>query len=180
MFLFSIACVLCVVTFVIVNRQCTSSAPKGSVVMIESPYSGDIDRNVRYLQLAMADAMLNHNECPYASHIGMTMHARASKYYCSDYDEKWNLLTREQAIRLSHNIRHRCDFTVFYVDRGWSTGMKAALEYCTKNQLPYEIRSIDTYHLSKTSKQTRGKGYPPEFVNSVVLDGVYELFFMDA
>lgn len=71
-----------------------------SLVMVESPYSGDIDRNVRYLQIALADAEINHNECPYASHAYMTQHPRCKNYFVSDYDAKWDILTREQAISM--------------------------------------------------------------------------------
>ena len=44
------------------------------IIMIESPYSGDIDRNIRYLDIAIADATINYEECPYASHGAMTRH----------------------------------------------------------------------------------------------------------
>ncbi len=36
-------------------------------VVIESPYAGDVERNLRYLRLAMADC-LERGEAPYASH----------------------------------------------------------------------------------------------------------------
>ena len=83
------------------------------LVMLESPYSGDIDRNIRYLDLALVDSELNYNECPYASHAVMTRHPRAKSYFVSDYDDKWNILTRDNAIKVSQNFRHVCTKSVF-------------------------------------------------------------------
>lgn len=38
-----------------------------SLVVIESPYAGDVDRNLRYLQACMADCFAR-GEAPFASH----------------------------------------------------------------------------------------------------------------
>ena len=120
-----------------------------AVVFLESPYSGDIDRNIRYLALCSLDAALLHNECPYASHANMTQHPRAKTMFVSDYDEKWNTVTREQGIELSQRIRLRCDKTVFYTDLGWSSGMYAAKDYCVQRKFPFEERKINIEELSK-------------------------------
>lgn len=119
-----------------------------AVVMIETPYSGDIDRNVRYLALCNNEAALLYDECPYASHGLMTQHPRAEDFFVSDYEEKWNVLTRDSAIEMSQRIRKRCDKTVFYTDLGWSRGMEAAKQYCIDNQLPFEERKLDIAGLS--------------------------------
>lgn len=140
-----------------------------SVVFIESPYSGDIDRNMRYLALCMADAALLFDECPYASHGLMTQHPRAKATFVSDYDAKWNVVTRDGAIEMSHRIRHRSDRTVFYVDRGWSRGMLAAKEYCEANNLPYSVRALKidelSYAIPFCSK---------EFCHAIIDDKPYE------
>lgn len=120
----------------------------GCVVMIESPYSGDIDRNIRYLGIAMCDSAVLKGECPYASHAYMTQHPRKKDFFVSDYDKKWDTLSRKEAIERSHMIRKRCDKTVFYTDMGWSRGMKFAKQYCKKNNLPYEERTVDVEILS--------------------------------
>jgi hypothetical protein len=120
-----------------------------SVAMIESPYSGDIDRNIRYLALCSFDAGILHDECPYASHASMTQHPRSKNMFVSDYDKKWDVFTRDKAIHMSQRMRKRCDKTVFYIDLGWSNGMKEAIKYCEKNGLPYEERKIDVSKLSE-------------------------------
>lgn len=144
--------------------------PNKPVVMVESPYSGDIDRNVRYLQLCMAECGVLHNELPYASHAIMTQHSRCKNHYVSDYNKKWNVLTRDYAIKVSQRMRHRCDRTVFYIDRGWSTGMKAAKLYCQTHGLPFEERQLNAKGLAvKVPYMTE------EFCNSVIADdGNYE------
>ena len=118
--------------------------------MIESPYSGDIDRNIRYLALCSFDAGVIHDECAYASHGLMTQHPRAKNFFVSDYDEKWDVLTRDSAIQMSQRIRHRCDKTVFYTDLGWSSGMKAAKKYCEEHNIPFEERTLNADKLSDT------------------------------
>ena len=40
-------------------------------------------------------------------------------------------------------LRKRCDLTVFYVDLGWSSGMKVGKAYCDANNLPYDVRTVD-------------------------------------
>ena len=146
----------------------------GLVVMIESPYSGDIDRNIRYLHLTLFDSMINHDECAYASHAYMTQHPRHKTFFVSDYDKKWDVLSREGAITRSQLMRKRCDKTVFYTDRGWSSGMKSAKKYCEDNSLPYEERSVDVNQLSdKISFLSK------DFCEAVINDKPYEEFFMN-
>jgi len=120
-----------------------------SVIFLESPYSGDIDRNIRYLALCGFDSSLLHGECPYASHGWMTQHPRAKNYFVSDYDHKWDVLTRDEAIKRSQLMRHKLDMTVFYTDLGWSRGMLAAKEYCQENKLPYVERTLDVTQLAE-------------------------------
>lgn len=135
-----------------------------SVVFLESPYSGDVDRNVRYVQLAIMDAAVVHGESPTASHAQMTQHPRAQGYFVSDYDPKWDVLTRDGAIALSQALRHKCDKTVFYTDLGWSRGMTAAREYCQQHNLPFEVRTIQPAKLAATAPQM----LTTEFIQAVL------------
>jgi len=118
--------------------------------MLESPYSGDIDRNIRYLGLIMAESGVVYGECAYASHAYMTQHPRKKDYFVSDYDAKWNLLDRDQAIARSQAMRHRADVTVFYTDLGWSKGMLAAKSYCQEQNLAFVERKLDIPRLAKS------------------------------
>jgi nucleoside-diphosphate kinase len=77
------------------------------------------------------------------SHGSMTRHPLCPDFFVSDYDPAWNLMTRKVAVDLAHNIRAGCARTVFYVDRGWSPGMKAAKAFCKKHGLDFEERHVN-------------------------------------
>jgi hypothetical protein len=139
------------------------------MVVIESPYSGDVDRNIRYLNLAMADSSVLYNEAPYASHSYMTQHGRASKFFVSDYDDKWTVLSRDGAIKVSDTIRKRADLAVFYVDRGWSSGMKAAVQFYKDNGISYIERTVNRDELAKNVEL-----YTREFCDAIIDDQPYE------
>ena len=125
------------------NSDGTSkSAGTGKCVFLESPYSGDVDRNLRYLMLCGFDAFAR-GEMAVATHSSMTAHPCALHYFVSDYDKKWDVFSREEAIARGQVLRKRCDNTVFYQDLGWSRGMLSALEFCKANDLPFEIRNLD-------------------------------------
>ena len=36
-----------------------------------------------------------------------------------------------------------CDKTLFYIDLGWSSGMKYGLDFCKKNGVPFETRKLN-------------------------------------
>jgi hypothetical protein len=94
----------------------------GTMVMLETPYSGNLDRNLRYLMLCGFDAYAR-GEMPVATHAFMTTHPAARHYYVSNYAREWDVYSREQAIVRGQVLRRRCDLTVMYDDLGMSTGM---------------------------------------------------------
>lgn len=142
-----------------------------SVVMLESPYSGNIDRNLRYLALCGIETTSLYDECYYASHGLMTQHPRSKNFFVSDYEPKWDVLTRDTAIELSQRIRIRCDKTVFYVDLGWSSGMKMAKKYCEDHNLPYEVRHLDIDQLS-----TKVPFLSKDFCHAIINEQPYKDF----
>lgn len=116
------------------------------LVFVESPYSGDIDRNVRYLLLCTYDCWVR-DEFPTHSHGCMTQHPAKRDFFVSDYDPAWDVYTREAAIDGAHALRRACSKTIFYTDLGWSSGMKDGLKYCKENQIPYEIRTLNVLNV---------------------------------
>lgn len=100
------------------------------LVQLESPYAGDVAGNKAYLQECIRDCV-RRGESPYASHQMLT--------------EAFNDLDpheRELGISVGFAWRRVAAVTVFYVDRGWSRGMRQALDECQNNGLPYEERRI--------------------------------------
>jgi hypothetical protein len=112
--------------------------------IVESPYAGDIQANTDYAAKACLDC-IDRNENPFASHLFYTQ-------FLQDEDEG----QRECGIRCGYEwgyIAHYASkasinpaqvVVAFYVDRGWSQGMEAALERYTEWGLRCEIRRLQS------------------------------------
>lgn len=86
------------------------------LVIIESPLSGDVPRNERYLNACIRDSVLR-SESPYASHRMLT----------GALDDL-NQEERALGIRAGFEWRRMAEATVFYMDLGMSLGMTLGLE----------------------------------------------------
>ena len=111
-----------------------SSAPALRLVVIESPYAGDVERNVRYARAAMADS-LARGEAPIASHL---LYTQPGILRDSEVEE------REFGIRAGLAWGARAELVAFYVDFGWSDGMRAALAHWKDRRLAIEKRQLYT------------------------------------
>lgn len=98
-------------------------------VIIESPYAGDVAGNEAYLRRCILDC-LRRGEAPFASH----------RMYTDALDDV-NPEERVLGIDAGFAWRHVAELTVFYIDRGWSNGMRLGLAHCQLHGLPYEERS---------------------------------------
>lgn len=100
------------------------------LVIIESPFTGEVGKNVEYAKLAMLDS-LNRGEAPIASHL----------LYTQMLDDN---IPEHRTLGIGAGLAWRkvCELPVFYVDRGWSGGMLAAKEVYENEGIEYEIRSI--------------------------------------
>ena len=85
-----------------------------SIVIIESPYAGDIEKNVDYLHRCMMDS-INRFEAPFASHMVYPF------YLDEDKPEE-----REDGIQLGFAWLAVAERQVFYIDNGFSEGMMKA------------------------------------------------------
>jgi hypothetical protein len=101
------------------------------LVIIESPYSGDIINNEAYARKAMFDS-LSRGEAPLASHLLYTQ-------VLNDSVEN----EREQGINAGLAWMRHADAVVFYIDRGWSPGMIAAKRRAERFNLLSLERSIE-------------------------------------
>ena len=104
------------------------------LVIIESPYAGDIETNVAYARAAMADSLRHYGEAPIASHLLYTQPGVLD-----------DALAHERALGIAAGLAWRAvaHQAIFYVDRGWSQGMLAAKEIYDKEAFPYLLRSIE-------------------------------------
>ena len=101
-------------------------------VILESPYAGDVERNVKYARMAVRDS-LSRGEAPIASHLLYTQEGILKDEIPEE--RQWGidagLAWKEVA------VKH-----VFYIDYGYSRGMEYAKQYATKNHIPIEERRI--------------------------------------
>lgn len=96
-------------------------------VIVESPYAGDIRLNLLYLKFCLRDCLLR-GEAPFASH---------GLYIGSLNDELPH--ERELGITAGYAWRSVAEHSVFYVDLGFSRGMRAAYDSLGGNSY-YERR----------------------------------------
>ena len=101
-------------------------------VIVESPYAGDIDRNLAYVRAAMKDCLLR-GEAPFASH---------ALYTQPGVLDDTKAPQRALGLAAGFSWRDTADTTVFYTDLGYSPGMLAARIDCEARGLPFETRSI--------------------------------------
>lgn len=100
------------------------------LVVIESPYAGDVERNKEYLKLCVLDCLLR-GESPYASH----------GFFTQFLDDT---VPEERALGIAAGLEWSrvCDKVVFYLDYGWSPGMKAAHEWHLAQNHEIETRIL--------------------------------------
>jgi hypothetical protein len=87
-------------------------------VIIESPYAGNVERNLRYLRACMADC-LARGESPFASHGLYTQPGVLDDSVPAE---------RELGIHAGFAWRGVADATVVYLDLGRSRGMEYGID----------------------------------------------------
>lgn len=102
------------------------------LVVIESPYAGDVAKNLRYLRAAMADC-LARGEAPYASH---GLYTQPGVLDDRIPDE------RAKGMRAGFAWGAQADARVVYEDLGVTPGMLAGIERAEKMGQPVERRRI--------------------------------------
>jgi len=88
-------------------------------VILESPYAGDVTRNVAYARAALRDSLLR-GEAPIASHLLYTLEGVLDDTIPEE---------RQLGIRAGLDWSLKADKVVFYLDHGWSPGMHLALAW---------------------------------------------------
>lgn len=101
-------------------------------VIVESPFAGDIERNLRYVRACMRDCLLR-GEAPYASHALYTQPGVLRDDVPGE---------RKHGIEAGFAWRQSAELSVFYTDCGWSRGMTQGKEDCLAKGLPFEERTL--------------------------------------
>jgi len=108
------------------------SANPMRLVILESPFAGDVARNVEYARACVRDSLLR-GEAPLASHLLYTQPGILN-------DEE--PFERAHGISAGHAWIDHADAMVVYTDRGISYGMKAGISAAELRKLPIEYRKI--------------------------------------
>lgn len=101
-------------------------------VILESPYQGDVDRNVQYARAAVRDSLMR-GEAPIASHLLYTQDDILDDTIPSE---------RQLGIDAGHAWMEAAEAVVFYVDLGMSKGMGVAILRAKEMGKPCEERWI--------------------------------------
>jgi len=99
------------------------------LVILESPFAGDVKKNILYARLCVKDS-LRKGESPIASHLLYTQ-----KGILNDKIEG----ERELGIIAGLAWKKVADLQVFYVDYGISKGMQYGMDYAKEHNIPFEI-----------------------------------------
>ena len=102
------------------------------LVIVESPFAGEVDLNVNYARQCLRDSLMR-GEHPIASHLLYTQPGVLD-------DSK--PAQRKRGIEAGLAWRRVASKAVFYTGRGWSIGMLAAREVFDKEGFPYEVRDM--------------------------------------
>jgi len=101
------------------------------LVVIESPYAGDVERNVAYARRALRDCF-TRGESPAASHLLYT------QIFNDDYPEQ-----RRWGVEAGHAWIRVADAVAVYDDYGISKGMQQGIAAAEKHGIPIEYRKIN-------------------------------------
>lgn len=102
------------------------------LVILESPYAGDIEANVSYARACVRDSLARY-EAPIASHLLYTQPG-----ILKDADPA----ERAQGIAAGLAWLHVANASVVYVDRGISTGMANGIRAAQAIGIAVEQRSL--------------------------------------
>lgn len=99
-------------------------------VIVESPYAGDIVRNVEYAKECCLDCV-KRGEVPFASHLFFTQ-----------FLDDTNSDHRTIGMHMGYDFWDKAEEIIFYVDLGLSPGMERALAKAFMENKPVKKRSI--------------------------------------
>ena len=102
------------------------------LVIVESPYAGDIEANEAYARAAMRDCLLL-GDAPYASHL---LYTQAGVLQDTDKAE------RKLGMEAGFAWGEKADATIVYSDLGISSGMAAGMDRAAAAGRPIEERHL--------------------------------------
>ena len=101
-------------------------------VIVETPYAGNVERNLRYLRACMHDSLMR-GEAPFASHA---LYTQPGVLRDSVPDE------RARGIHAGFAWRAVAELTAVYADLGMSSGMSYGVRDAEQRGCPVEVRTL--------------------------------------
>ena len=112
------------------NRQFREGMMR--LVIMESPYAGDVKRNVDYARACVRDC-LRRGEAPLASHLLYTQEGILN----DDHPQE-----RALGIKAGHVWMPKAEAVVLYLDLGMSRGMREGVRSACHAGVPIEVRLL--------------------------------------
>lgn len=106
------------------------------LVIVESPFAGDVEENIKYARAAVRDCLMR-GEAPIASHLLYTQEGILN----DDIPEE-----RKYGIDAGLAWGRVADATVVYTDRGISKGMEYGIARAKSEGRPVEYRTLPNYN----------------------------------
>jgi len=102
------------------------------LVILESPYAGNVKRNEAYARLCLRDCLMR-GEAPFASHLLYTQSRVLD-----------DTVPEERAFGINAGLKwgRVAEKSVVYTDVGISSGMKYGIERAKKDGRPVEYRTL--------------------------------------
>lgn len=113
------------------------------LVIVESPYNGDVERNLRYLRACMHDCFLR-GEAPFASHGLYTQPGVLRDDVPGE---------RELGIAAGLVWGLKADRTVVYTDLGVTSGMLQGMAHAKLNGRPIELRTLTGWANANSTRE---------------------------
>ena len=101
------------------------------LVIIESPYMGNVKSNIAYARKCMSDS-LERGESPFASHL----------LYTQVLDDTKDI-ERQIGMSRAFNWYRHADLMAVYIDKGISNGMKMGMKVAEKHEIEIVYRTLD-------------------------------------
>ena len=105
---------------------------KNKLVVIESPFAGNVKENIKYARACMKDCLLR-GEFPFASHLLYTQQGILD----DDNPEE-----RKLGIEAGFQWGDHADIVVVYTDRGTTKGMDLGIKKAKKAGKKIEYRTL--------------------------------------
>lgn len=107
--------------------------PEWTPVALESPFAGDVERNIRYARQAYRDCLVNRGEAPFGSHLNYTQPGVLDDTIPAE---------RTAGMEAGKALESLLTKSVFYIDRGFSGGMVWGLRAALDAGRSIEFRSM--------------------------------------